>query len=151
MTATVARNSTIAAAAATPSCPCSRPSLYSRVMNTSVEPFGAPLVSRNTSVKLRSPRSAARVNRIVMTGRSAGSVTCTNRRNRLAPSTAADSYRFRSTVDSPARKIIMSYGAPRHTPTRITDGSAWCWSTRNGSGPSPTRLRIEWSTPVGPG
>ncbi|BFO15755.1 hypothetical protein SHKM778_21430 [Streptomyces sp. KM77-8] len=50
-----------------------------------------------------------------MTGRSAGSVTCHIRRQRLAPSMAAASYRSGLTEASAARKTMIPQPASFHT------------------------------------
>ena len=122
-----------------------------RVIITSVEWFGPPPVSTYTSVNTRSPRMAASVNRIANTGRSAGNATCHSRRHTPAPSTAADSYRLRSTPASPARKIIMSYGAPRQIPTTITDSRDVCSLWMNCDGPAPNQPSTMLTMPLSPG
>ena len=59
-----------------------------------------------------------------ITGRSPGSVTCQNRRQVPAPSTAAASCSEVSMACIPASRVIVVCGIPAQTPTTITAGSA---------------------------
>src|SRR4029453_16583430 len=89
-----------------------------------------------------------RVTVTVITWRSPGSVTCTNRRHDEAPSMAAASYWSAGMALRPARKQTAKNGTPFHTLTRITDGMASDASDSQPAGQLSTRCVLASSGPI---
>src|SRR5438552_8594507 len=89
-----------------------------------------------------------RVTVTVITWRSPGSVTWTNRCHDEAPSTVAASCRSAGMACNPARNVMVKSGTPFHTFTRITDGMASDGSESEPAGQLSTRCAPASSGPI---
>src|SRR6185503_17403655 len=109
---------------------------------------GPPCVSNQMRSKLLNVQIEDRVTVTVITWRSPGSVTWTNRFHDEAPSTVAASYRSAGMAFNPARKHTVKNGTPFHTLTRITDGMASDGSDSQPAGQLSTRWALASSGPM---
>src|SRR6185437_1722475 len=98
--------------------------------------------------KLLNVQIEDRVTVTVITWRSPGSVTWTNRFHDEAPSMVAASYRSAGMALSPARNVTVKNGTAFHTLTRITDGMASDGSDSQPAGQLSTRWALASSGPM---